>query len=274
MRQASEAVDWLAEAPTHSALFTDFDGTLSNIVLHPEIARPLPGVPEVLHRLAAQLRVVAVVSGRPAAWLVDQLGLARYPGGSKGLVEAYGLHGLEHTTGGVIELAAAATAWQEAVAKARDETVAAGIVGLEVEDKRYSVTLHWRKAADPAAVSEQATRLARRLEASTGLLARPGKASLELVAPIGIDKGSVVRSWAEASDIERVAFFGDDVSDLPAFAAIDELVRSGAITGLKIAVTGPEAPTDLIDHADLVLSSPEEAVTLLVSLADRLERPD
>jgi 3-deoxy-D-manno-octulosonate 8-phosphate phosphatase KdsC-like HAD superfamily phosphatase len=73
-----------------------------------------------------------------------------------------------------------------------------------------------------------------------------------------------------ASDLERVAFFGDDVSDLPAFAAVDELIRAGGVAGLKVAVTGSEAPSELIERADLVLASPEEAVGLLTSLAGRL----
>jgi len=267
---AAEAVDWLAVSPTRTALFTDFDGTLSRIVLRPELARPLPAVPALLKRLAGRLQVVAVVSGRPAAWLVQQLGLAPGEGGSEGLVEAYGLHGLEHAAGGAIELAPAAAAWEDVVSQARDEAVAAEIAGLEVEDKRYGVTLHWRNAAEPAAAGEQARRLAGRLSASTGLLTRPGKASVELVAPTGIDKGTVVRTRVRASDLERVAFFGDDVSDLPAFAAVDELVRAGGVAGLKVAVAGSEAPSELIERADLVLASPEEAVGLLTSLAGRL----
>jgi trehalose 6-phosphate phosphatase len=271
MREAAEAVEWLAERPRQLALFTDFDGTLSPIVAHPELARPLTGVPELLKRLAKRLCVVGVVSGRPAAWLVEQLRLVPTSGASEGVVDAYGLHGLEHTTGGGVEVAAEAAAWQERAARARDEAVAAAIPGLNVEDKTYGVTLHWRAATDPRSVSEQATRLADRLSASTGLLPRPGKASVELVAPIGIDKGTVVATRGTAEGIERVAFFGDDRSDVAAFVAIDELRRRGAAAGLKIAVTGPEAPDELLDLADLVLATPAEAVALLVSLADRLE---
>jgi len=269
VRAAAEAVDWLAVCPARTGLFTDFDGTLSDIVLHPELARPLPSVPEVLKRLAARLGVVAVVSGRPAAWLVEQLALGGNAG--SGRLEAYGLHGLEHTSGGAVELEPAAAAWEEVAAEARDEALAAHIAGLEVEDKRYGVTLHWRRASEPAVVREQAARLAERLAARTGLLIRPGKASVELVAPVGIDKGSVVRTRSRAGDIERMAFFGDDVSDLPAFAALEELAEAGAVAALKVAVAGSEAPEELVGRADLVLASPDEALRLLVSLADRLE---
>jgi trehalose 6-phosphate phosphatase len=275
---ATEAVDWLAASPPVTALFTDFDGTLSPIVARPEIAAPLPGVPEVLKALAYRLHVVAVVSGRPATWLVEQLGLtpaappvSAVRGAPGGVVEAYGLHGLEHTRGGPIELAEGATAWQEAAAAARDAARAAAVPEVEIEDKLYGVTLHWRGAADQQAVSEQATRLGERLAASTGLLQRAGKASLELVAPIGIDKGSVVRAWGHTAGVERLAFFGDDVSDLSAFDAIDELTTSGEIAGLKVAVTGHEAPEELLNRADLILDAPEAALQLLIELAERLE---
>lgn len=244
------------------------------MVDRPQGARPLPGAVRILKRLARHLRVVAVVSGRPATWLVQQLELARHGSdGQDGVIEAYGLHGIEHTTGGLVELAEGATAWLDAVARASNdaEAAAAAIPGLEVENKRYGVTLHWRNALDPVAVAEQARRLAERQAATTGLSTRPGKASIELIAPIGIDKGTVLRRWASAVGVERMAFIGDDMSDLPAFAAIEDAVWPARLTGLKIAVGGSEAPAALVDRADLVLSSPEEVLQLLTDLADRIE---
>ena len=71
----SGAVSWLSADPDHTALFTDFDGTLSPIVARPELARPLTGATESLKRLASRLAVVGVVSGRPVGFLVDRLGL-------------------------------------------------------------------------------------------------------------------------------------------------------------------------------------------------------
>lgn len=264
---AAGAIGWLSTEPAGTALFTDFDGTLSRIVSRPELARPLPGAPEVLKRLAAQLRHVAVVSGRQAAWLVEQLGLAE----AGGAIEAYGLHGLEHSNGGPVELADGVGPWADVAARVYEEAVGAGITGLIVENKIFGVTLHWRDAADPDAVSQQAAVLAAQLSARTGLLPRAGKASLELVAPLGIDKGSVVSRLGGEPAVERIAFFGDDVSDLPAFSAVDELVARGGRLGLKVAVTGADVPVELLDRADLVLASPEAALALLEAVADRLD---
>jgi trehalose 6-phosphate phosphatase len=274
----AEAADWLALSPRTTGLFTDFDGTLSPIVRRPEIAAPLPGVPELLKQLGAQMLLVAVVSGRPAAWLVETLQLGRTGGDAAGgLVQAFGLHGLEHWAGGQIEVDEAAIAWQPAIAEARARAMAADVEGVEVENKQYGVTLHWRNAPDPEGAAERAKQLAGHLGETTGLIPRTGKSSVELVPPIGIDKGTVVRRWVEsaAGDARRVAFLGDDASDVLAFAAIDRLVSGDAsatspVAGLKIGVAGNEVPPELIERADLVLSAPQEAVQLLVELAKRL----
>src|SRR5213596_722348 len=60
--------------PERAAVVTDFDGTLAPIVTDPAAARPLAVVPDLLRRLAARFARVAVVSGRPAAFLLDHLG--------------------------------------------------------------------------------------------------------------------------------------------------------------------------------------------------------
>ena len=64
MIDADATVAALTEHPRDTALLVDFDGSLSPIVERAADARPLPGAPEVLGRLAAVLGRVAVVSGR------------------------------------------------------------------------------------------------------------------------------------------------------------------------------------------------------------------
>ena len=83
----------LAAEPERSALFLDFDGTLSAVVVDPTGARPLPGVPALLAELAAAFALVAVISGRPTAFLADVL---EAPPG----VTLVGLYGLERALQG------------------------------------------------------------------------------------------------------------------------------------------------------------------------------
>lgn len=61
----------LVERAQKVALCLDFDGTLSPIVEDPQAARPLPGIVELLGPLAERFAAVALVSGRPAAYLAE-----------------------------------------------------------------------------------------------------------------------------------------------------------------------------------------------------------
>ncbi len=281
VKDIAGAVAWLGADPGRTALFTDYDGTLSPIVARPGAARPLPGATEALKQLASRLAVVGVVSGRPVEFLADRLGLDVPPNGEPGspdeerpVLHAYGLHGLQHRgRDGSIEIEPAVLAWQQAVGTARDGARLAALPGVEVEDKVYGVTIHWRNAPDPAAIEPAAFALARELAAATGLLVRPGKRSVELVPPVGVDKGTVVQRWGEDGRVGRIGFLGDDTSDLLAFEALDSLTAEEGLQALKVAVTSPEAPPALLESADLILASPADAVELIRRLAQFLDAP-
>jgi trehalose 6-phosphate phosphatase len=261
------AVAILSGDPGSTGVFTDFDGTLSPIVSEPGGARPLDGALRALGVLADSIDEVAIVSGRPASWLAN---LLRAEGPADGLsrVKLFGLHGLERWDGTRAEPREGARAFAPVVARLRDEAVAAGVPGLIVEDKTYGLTLHWRNASDPESAAREGARLAHELACEGGLLERRGKASIELVPPLGVDKGTVVRE--EAAGLAVAAFIGDDSGDVRAFVALDDLEASGT-RGVRIAVSSPEAPGELLERADLVLGSPEESVVLLTSVASALQ---
>lgn len=273
---AASVVDWLTTDPGRTGLFTDYDGTLSPIVTIPEDAVPLPGAVESLHTLAGRLAAVGIVSGRPVRFLVERLG----PAAADGLIHCYGLHGLEHSTGAGIDIAAAALTWQPVLEEVVEEALAAAPPGVAVEDKAFGVTLHWRRAADAASAARAGQGLADSLAAEHRLVVRPGRASVELVPPVGIDKGSVLLEWGDRlrdagmpHTLPRLAFMGDDVGDELGFEALASLVRSGRAEALRIAVSSPEAPVGLLASADVVLSGPEEVAEVLSESAARLAGP-
>jgi trehalose 6-phosphate phosphatase len=256
--EIDRAIAELSRAPSRTALFTDFDGTLAPIVADPEDAMPAAGAMEVLRELVAHLAFVAVVSGRQAAWLAGRLA----DGAGPERLQLFGLHGLEQWVAGQSQPVDAARPWLEVVAaaRARAEAAAATIPGLAVEDKQFGLTLHWRRASDPAAVEAAGAALAHELATESGMLERPGKASVELVPPLGIDKGTVVREHGRG--LGAAAFLGDDAGDLRAFDGLDVLAASG-VTVCRIAVSSLEAPAELIERADLVLEGPDECVEML-----------
>jgi trehalose 6-phosphate phosphatase len=251
----------LLHAPATTALFTDFDGTLSLIVDEPDDARALPGVPGVLARLAARFAVVAVVSGRPVPFLTRALA------GAGPSVRLFGNYGLEWQEGGVVRVAPEAESWLAPVATVLAAARSEAPPGVGVEEKGPAVAIHWRQAPEAGA---WAAEFARDWAARTGLALQPGRRVVELRPPLAFDKGHVVERLA--SSATAACFFGDDTGDLPAFSALDRLAATG-VTVVKVAVADPESPPALAAAADLVVADPPEALALLGRLAQAAEAP-
>lgn len=243
----------LRRRPAESALFLDFDGTLAPIVADPARARPLDGVPEVLGRLARRLALVAVVSGRPVQFLMDTLGA---PGG----LRLAGLYGLEEAHDGVVVRSVEAEQWRPLVEEATRLASRLAPPGVVVEAKGLTVTLHWRRAPEAAG---WAAEVGRRAEAE-GLAVQPGRMAIELRPPVGSDKGTIVTRMAAGHGV--VAFFGDDLGDLPAFAALEAMAAAG-VSVARVAVADEETAPEVAEAADLVVVGPAEAVALLEMVA-------
>jgi trehalose 6-phosphate phosphatase len=248
--------------PARAGVFTDFDGTIAAIVDDPTDAAPLPGATGTLERLAGRYQRVAVISGRPVAYLIERLG------GATGVL-LYGLYGLERATGGnppAVDIVPGAARWRPIVDRiaARADTEAPAGVG--VEHKGLAVTLHVRTAPQHAGwVATWAEARA----GETGLVVHPGKKSVELRPPVDANKGTVLTELS--AGLDAVCFVGDDRGDLPAFRALTDLARAGA-TVLRIAVASDEAPVELLAAADLTVEGPSGALGLLEQLATGPDR--
>jgi trehalose 6-phosphate phosphatase len=212
---------------------------------------PLPGTVQLLADLVADYGCVGVLTGRPVGFLENLL--------PEGLL-LVGLYGLEVVDGGVRRDHPHGGAWREVIddlaAIARDR----GPAGMRVEAKGLSLTLHYRETPELAVeVREFAERQAER----SGLRSRPAKMSFELHPPIECDKGTALR--AHADGLAAVCFVGDDVADLPAFDALDDLAAHGVHT-VRVAVEGAETPPELTARADVRVGGPQDAQALLASL--------
>ena len=138
--------------------------------------------------------------------------------------------------------------------------------GAWLEDKVYSVAVHTRRVPDRDRWAEPIDRTARRIADDLGLEIVPGKLVWELRPAVRGDKGDAVRRVVEESGARAVVVVGDDLGDLPAFAAVAELAAAG-VTGLRVAVRSEEAPPDLLAAADLVVEGPDGVLDLLGRLA-------
>ncbi|HVY09186.1 MAG TPA: trehalose-phosphatase [Mycobacteriales bacterium] len=261
-----EVLAALLQDPSGGLVAVDFDGTLSPIVARPEDARPVAGAVEALESLSRRLGGVAIVSGRPAEEVVRVARLSADSG-----VQVFGHYGLQRWRRGA--LASPEPEPGVAVARARLADILEGAdSGVRVEDKHHSLAVHTRGASHPGQELEALEPALESLADAVGLEAVPGRYVIEL-RPRGTDKGAALRTLVEQTAARVVIYLGDDLGDLPAFAAVEALAASGTVAGLKVAVVDPsddDLPEAVGARADVVLDGPVAAVAWLSGIAEML----
>ncbi len=263
--EGQAGLDALLASPQHALVAADFDGTLSPIVDHPDQARAQAGAVPALTALAHIVGTVAVITGRPPAAAVRLGGLEAVPG-----LVVLGHYGWQRWQDGQLTEPAsppAVEAARAALPGLLDEAGAAE--GTWIEDKTHALAVHTRRAADPDAALRRLSGPLGELAGRLGLAAEPGRFVIELRPP-GVDKGAALTGLVRERAARSVLFCGDDLGDLPAFAAIRTL-RAHGVPGCAVASASPESP-QVAAAADLVVDGPEGVVALLAALARELAR--
>jgi trehalose 6-phosphate phosphatase len=261
----SDGLAALLARPRKAVVALDFDGTLAEIVADPEQARAHPGAVPALAALAPRVASVAVVTGRPAGVAVRYGGFAGVPGLDHLVVLGhYGAERWDAVSGTV-----RTPVPHPGVAAARAELPGfldrfGAWSGTWIEEKGQAVAVHTRRASDPQAAFEALRGPLTDLAARHGLLLEPGRMVLELRPP-GMDKGVALAEYVREVGAETVLYAGDDLGDLPAFAAVEKL-RSDGHPGLLVCSGSAEVP-ELADRADLLLPGPAAVVDFLAALA-------
>jgi len=251
----------LIAQPRRSLIAVDFDGTLAPIVEDPAAARATPAATAALARLAELAGTVAIVTGRPAADAASFAGVA-----AVGDVIVLGHYGLQRWERGRLSSPEPPPGLSQARAELAAVLAAAGAgEGTFVEDKGEALAVHTRRSADPQAELDWLRGPLAGLAARTGLALEPGRLVLELRPP-GTDKGAAIAELAAERAPSATLFCGDDLGDLPAFAAVREL-RGKGTPGLLVCSASAEVP-DLAAEADLVVDGPDGVAALLAGLAE------
>lgn len=254
----------LLDQPAKALIALDFDGTVAPIVADPERARAHPDAVPALARLAGRVAVIAVITGRPAEVAVRLGGFADHPELS-GLI-VLGAYGAERWDAATGELRTPPPHPGVAAARAELPELAAP-AGAFIEDKGNALAVHTRRAADPAGAFEALREPLARLAERHGLHVEPGRLVLEL-RPGGMDKGVALTALARETGAGSVLYAGDDLGDLPAFAAVADLAAAGT-PGLRVC-SGSAEVTALAEATDLTVPGPEGLAALLTELAARL----
>ncbi len=258
----------LVRAADHLVVGLDFDGTLAPIVDNPESAHIHPDAGDVLVALAAQVRAVAVITGRPARqalalggleevgnaigesgrelFVLGQYGNERWTSTDRRVISPKPPRGLATFMGEIPRLlrrADAADAW--------------------VEEKGLAVAVHTRRLEDPEASFERLLPLLSEAARGHDLDVEPGRWVVEVRAH-GMHKGAAVRRLTDEVGARAFVFCGDDLGDLEAFKAVEELRGQGFPSLLVCSASTEE--NALAEMADVVVAGPDGVLDLLREL--------
>lgn len=220
----------LFDKPLGDALVVfDFDGTLAPITGDRGRAEMRRSTKLLLHQLATRHPVV-ILSGRARPDLLARLG--KTP-----VKAAIGNHGAQVDDKKPSKVVAATIVkWRDGL---RGEL--ADLAGVEVEDKAFSLAVHYRRARSTSAPRRIAAAIAKVAPSAD---VTPGKRVINVGIP-GHDKASALSRLVKRFPGRPILFVGDDDNDERAFAA-----RLPGVVSVRV---GPVRRS----HADYYL--PEQA---------------
>jgi trehalose 6-phosphate phosphatase len=178
----------------------DYDGTLAPIAETPDGALMRPRTRELLRRLSCNFPTV-VISGRA------QADVRRHLAGTA-VLEVIGNHGIEPWScrAGYHRQA---RRWLE-----RLRVALAGLRGVWIEDKRFSVAVHYRQAADVEGTRRAVERALSRLGPVRVV---SGKRVYNLLPRTAPDKGAALERARAWLGCEAALYVGDDDTDEDVF---------------------------------------------------------
>jgi len=140
--------------------------------------------------------------------------------------------------------------------------------GVVAEDKGIAIAVHTRQAADPQGAIDAIAPALVELAGREGLQTEPGRYVRE-IRPTGVDKGATLGRLIDAAAAVAVLYAGDDLGDLPAFAALSVARAAGTVT---VGLASGQQDTDprVEAAADITVDGPTGVLAVLRRLADQL----
>ena len=211
----------------------DFDGVLAPLVPTPETAR----VPAVTKRLAYRLATLypaVVISGRWRSQLVDRLPDVPFAR----LIGNFGYQAAEHS--GHPEVKGLVRQWKAVLSAA-----CPGDHGIVIEDKVYSLAVHYRHARNRREARARILQVVERLEGARWL---NGTLAISVLPASGLHKGTALQSARRALGCDCAIYVGDDGTDEDAF----ESDTPDRLIGVRVGRTArSHAPYRLHHQADV-----------------------
>lgn len=259
VRENLNSFEFLKSDPKNTIIFTDIDGTLSEIAATPEDALVTFKMKKVITDLAHLYQIV-VVSGRPALEARSMV--------SSDKIIYLGNHGLERLDDGKLSRISS-PGHDLAIDKAKEEIkrLTDGITGVRYEDKGLTFAIHYRQSNDETTTRSRILHAVEPIARQHDLKVIDGRKVVEIKIPLS-DKGRAVGSIINESGRTQVVYLGDDRTDVDAFQEVKKLRSEGKLKGFALGVISVEAPDEIKTEADFCFLSVLEVEDFLEWLAD------
>ena len=226
---------------SETAILLDIDGTLLDLMPTPREVWVPPGLRETLNGLLQKTSgALALVSGRALNDIDLIFAPQEYP--------AVGGHGAEMRLANDGQAVASHAPPMDKELKKRLAAIASLSPGILLEDKGYSLALHYRLAPHAEKAIYEAVSLIRADLPNAPIEVLPGKSVCEIKHP-GFTKASGVRELMTHAPFRgrRPIFIGDDVTDETVFAIMPDFNGLSFSVGRRArGVAGHfDAPSDV-----------------------------
>jgi trehalose 6-phosphate phosphatase len=237
------------------AVLLDIDGTLLDLMPTPREVWVPPGLAKTLHRLWERTGgALALVSGRSLNDIDLIFAPDQFP--------AVGGHGAEMRLNADNEAVAANAPPMDKELKRRLAAIAKLSPGILLEDKGYSLALHYRLAPHAEKAIYEAVSLIRADLPNAPIEVLPGKCVCE-IKHSGFTKASGVRELMTHEPFKgrRPFFIGDDVTDETVFAIMPDMDGLAFSVGRRArGVAGHfDAPSDVREFLAHLLDDERDA---------------
>jgi trehalose 6-phosphate phosphatase len=249
-----------------AGVITDIDGTIAPIAATPGAARVDDDARHALMRLIPRLTLVAALTGRRAE---DGARLVNIPE-----LLVVGNHGMEMLHGGTLTADADAAPFAPNVHRVIESLRTAPLPpGTILEDKGPTASVHYRLAPNHPKARAALFGLLEPLAAAEGVHLTEGRALIEIRPPVPVNKGHALKRLCAAYALDSLIMFGDDLTDVDAFAAVRDLREAGEVAGLSIGVVAPDgtAPPEVLASVDAIATGVTGIAALLTAVADGLD---
>ncbi|MGI4850257.1 MAG: trehalose-phosphatase [Janthinobacterium lividum] len=244
----------------------DFDGTLAPIVSQPDAA----GLPELVRQHLQRLQrfaPVAILTGRSLADIRQRAGFnADY------LIGNHGMEGLPGWENRAREFEAVCRDWHAQIGSVMSDPLRFE-PGLQLEDKRFSLSMHYRHVHNTQLAQTRLLELFDTLVPPARIIG--GKFVYNLLPRGAVDKGWALQELMRLSGAASVVYVGDDVTDEDVF----RLTRPDLLT-IRVGHADTSAAQFFVDSydditglLDMLIAPLADAQAAGAGAAPRSQRP-